>query len=386
MSETLEEIKHLGFGYITADFRSFAIYMIGFALTVFLCLRFRKNRRKTKGKVFLYSLLTALPLSVLAGLRYGVGTDYFNYVEIIHAARGGSYSAVAEKYLLEPGFNLFINVVAKLFHSDATVFFIMEYITLVVAFYAFARLHKQLDYSLAVGLYILMFYNFSLNISRQMMAMSFVLLGVSQLLTRRSFSYIICSLLAFSLHFSAIIGVVFGVLYFVFKKRKLSYTRYQILNVIYMLAILIFAFYVKDIMIFVFRRIPSISKYARYLNDSPDVTMFSFVKGLVLTVPLLLVGKYINRDTRLVFIRNCVWLYFVVATGAYYFAYITRMIMYIRLVIIFAVAMVYMRLEGRTRKLFAAYYTGIYALSYYYSFIVNNHADTFPYRLIPRGK
>ena len=168
MSEVFQEIKQLGFQYITADLTSFLIYSSVFALTLLFCVLFQNVKRKTKTTVTLCVLLTALPLSVLAGVRYGVGTDFYNYAEIIYAARSGSgYAEVIDKYMLEPGFNVFIFVTSRMFTSDGVVFFLMEYITLTIAFYAFARLHKSLNFPLAVSLYYLMFYNYSLNISRQ---------------------------------------------------------------------------------------------------------------------------------------------------------------------------------------------------------------------------
>ena len=383
MSEVFQEIKQLGFQYITADLTSFLIYSSVFALTLLFCVLFQNVKRKTKTTVTLCVLLTALPLSVLAGVRYGVGTDFYNYAEIIHAARSGSgYAEVIDKYMLEPGFNVFIFVTSRMFTSDGVVFFLMEYITLTIAFYAFARLHKSLNFPLAVSLYYLMFYNYSLNISRQMMAMSFILLAVSLLYTRKVLAYVLCCLLAFSLHFSAIVGLALGVVYFISKKRDISLRKYKVINLIYMIVVLLCALFVKNIMIAFFNLIPSLSKYARYLIDNPTVTMFSFVKGFILVFPLMLTNRYICRDTRLVFLRNCVWLYFIVATGAYYFNYVSRLLMYIRLIIILIVTIIVPKLRGTSRFLFGAYYVGLYALAYYDSFIIHNHADTFPYRTV----
>lgn len=377
----IQDIKNLSFSSITADALSIFIYFIGLFLTLGLGFVFYKIKHKTKLTVIISMLIVALPLSILAGLRYGIGTDYFSYLEIMQSARRGSvyFTQVAMRFKLEKGFSFFIYFISNIFHNDGIVFFIIEYITLFFAFYAFARLHKQLNIMVAICLYYLMFYNYSLNISRQMLAMSFILLSISFLLTKKHFGYFVSVCVAYLIHSSAIIGGVFGIVYFIFKNRKIKYVTYKHINIFYMICVLVSAFFVKDIMLIIFGMFSGLEKYKRFMVGQPDVTFFSLIKGFIIVIPILLLNKRNRYDTQMIFLRNCIWLYFIIATSAYYFNYASRLIMYIRLIIILYVSISMTKIGRKQGLRLATYYIGLYALSYYHSFLINNGAETFPY-------
>ncbi|WP_236159704.1 EpsG family protein [Lactobacillus delbrueckii] len=166
--------------------------------------------------------------AVVAGLRADtIGTDVRTYVEPMYnlAKQSNSYveflnSSFLKEYInkkissSEPGYSLFVYIIAKTVGSlAANLFFTQLFIN---AFILFGIWHFRDKMNVWLGMWVFytLFYNESLNIIRQWMAMSVLVYGFKYLSEQRWGRYLICILFATSFHSSGMVGLLFLVVYY----------------------------------------------------------------------------------------------------------------------------------------------------------------------------
>lgn len=196
-------------------------YLIVYACSVSL---FYAGQKSHRGAVPLYICALLLP-ALLAGLRdYSIGTDvlvygnawfrlavrsedfwgYFN-----HVRSGGSGLLYA----------LFNYIISRVFDSPHVFYFFWMLAELTLVFLAAKRLEDVVDVPFAMLTYYLLFYNTSLNILRQSMAMIIILFGYDDIRKNRVFRYGILVVVAMLFHASGIVGLALYVLHFILQRR-----------------------------------------------------------------------------------------------------------------------------------------------------------------------
>ena len=186
-------------------------------LTILMCIcanRAQGNSKQSK-------LLGWLPLilfTLVFGLRYGVGVDYNNYVDIYEAtAYYPSYDEILENERFEPGFTLLIYL-CHLFNAPVYILFsLAAFIQIFLLYKTFKNEGNILVYIYATLILTgFCMYSF-MNIIRHEIAFCFFLYSLKYIQDNKLSKYWICCLLALAFHKSALI--LFP-LYFIWIKRK----------------------------------------------------------------------------------------------------------------------------------------------------------------------
>lgn len=172
-------------------------------------------RYKTKRITHFFCLIAGLLIpALLAGLRdYTIGNDvllYGNYwfERAISYTSFWDYIEKAMEYSIGPGYAL-INYLSSMISKDAHFFyFIYALLQMIVLYFAVKDYDKEISIPFAFFVYFFTYYNSSLNILRQIMAILFVLLSYKYVFDRKLFKFLICILLGASFHTSAIVGIV----------------------------------------------------------------------------------------------------------------------------------------------------------------------------------
>lgn len=153
----------------------------------------------TKCKKNTFKIFAFVVLVFFAGFRYGVGRDYFSYIEIFNAGEG--------EFSREPGRNLLINIIKVCGGADQLYIFIMALITEFFAYKTLIKYEKRDFWFITIMFYcISLFYIASFNASRQYMAISMMLWGLQY--TKKIWLFMIITLFAgFGLHYSALMFV-----------------------------------------------------------------------------------------------------------------------------------------------------------------------------------
>ena len=199
------------------------IYLVLFTFSLlFLLIALTYSGRVSKFFLVLSILLPCL----IAGLRGNtVGTDMkayiIRYFSLAQKANSfGNYVQMVEVsdylYLL---INYVVSRITSLFWIEL---FIQQGLVIVPLYVALFRIfNNKKSIFLGVALYFLFMYNFSLNIARQSIAISFEILGFSYL-KEKNYKFVICIIVSIMFHNTAIVTLLPFFIYFIYNSKYFS--------------------------------------------------------------------------------------------------------------------------------------------------------------------
>lgn len=194
-------------------------YIICFALSIAILIFSQKVKRSQQ--LFLIVIAILIPC-ILAGYRAdSIGTDVNVYLRpIYNAAKNSSnfseylnfswfhiykYNYVKD---YEIGFVSVVYITAKIFHNIFATKFIIEFLILCPICVVLRRYNDKTPLWVGMAAFYLLFFNQSLNLMRQYIAVSFLLLAIiGYLKNRKTWFYITFQVIAFLFHTSSIIGL-----------------------------------------------------------------------------------------------------------------------------------------------------------------------------------
>ncbi|GKU77026.1 transmembrane protein EpsG [Paenibacillus sp. L3-i20] len=203
------------------------VYLLSYITLLVLSLKEITTSRFYSGNINKLIIGCLLVFSIIAGIRYGIGTDYFNYLEIFNYV-----NVISDYGYLEPGFRFVIVLIKSLGFSVESLFFFFSFITL---FYMFYGIKKTSIYPMfSVFLFITVFYiGYVFNGVRQGIAMALFVYLLIDIEQRNFKKVLLYTIIGLTLHFSAI----FIMVGYFFSRLKFSRKSYVILTVLLVVAI-----------------------------------------------------------------------------------------------------------------------------------------------------
>lgn len=182
------------------------------------------EKSKKKNKAFLLSLVAVLIPSLVAGLRStSIGTDIGYYVidNFEVAVVSSSFlEYVKVVYAKEPLYLLLVYAVAKTVGNIQWLLFLLGMITIGGIYFGTWKLRRYCSVPMVMLIYYFLYYNDSLNMVRQHMAMAILFAGMYVLFSGNYKKYCIYIIVASAIHTIAIIGISFiAIHWFVCGKR-----------------------------------------------------------------------------------------------------------------------------------------------------------------------
>lgn len=254
-----------------------------FILLMSIYLMYYGEKHNIKIIVFFSILLVTL----LGGLRYGIGTDYFSYQEIYneYATNGttaGHYIEILFCQLMR---------LAIVFNLPFSVFlFLIQVLINCVTFWAIYREKNKIGLWFPWAIFCFEYYILSYNMIRQSIAMAFCLLAITYF-NQSKIKFLFLTILAIGFHNSAIIFIPILFLSLIYKLPKR--------NIIYFVVITICLFIVikKTLIINLIARVFPVIGYAGYLIGNGSSSIFGILfKFLPVIIPLLFVINKINKN------------------------------------------------------------------------------------------
>ena len=150
------------------------------------------SRSRNYETEFFFRMATFLCMFLPAALRYGIGTDYFNYIDILNSRTLNSNIEWAYRMM---------NDIIRYLNLDIQWIFIISSFLIYIPICFLVKKNK-----IYVLFFILLVYLRSYNIIRQAIAISFVLCAFSHYIeNRKNIVLIIGALFASTFHFSALL-------------------------------------------------------------------------------------------------------------------------------------------------------------------------------------
>lgn len=198
-----------------------SFYTLIFLISTFFVYISDKGKGALERKVFL--CLAFLIFFVPSAIRYDIGTDYLNYVDI--------YENIEYHKYIEPAY-YYLNLGLNLLGADSQwVFIISAFIFSFVSFKSYPTKNAWIIHVALMG----MLWFFSFNVVRQAIAISFCLLAISKFLNGQPKYFFVLTLIASLFHTSAILIFITGMISFIPLNRKI---KNSIIPIIFILIIL----------------------------------------------------------------------------------------------------------------------------------------------------
>lgn len=198
----------------------FLAFLVYFLLLLTLCIGGVKYKHNPRKNYIIGVLLPIIFFSLIIGLRYGVGVDYFSYRD--------AYLYQGDRDL-EPGFNLICSVLNYVGLPPFSLFILCAFLQLFI----FTRLTIKYPsiYSWSIYFYFTTLYLFfTINGLRQAIAFSCLVWAISYLFERNFLKYVVIIVLASTIHKSVLIFLpfYFFIHYDILKNRLVLITLYLI--------------------------------------------------------------------------------------------------------------------------------------------------------------
>ena len=239
-------------------------YIITFIFS-YLFLR-KANKRENIGKKGIFFELIALAvLSFLAAIRdSSVGTDVKLYVEpVFELSKKYGFSNINYIwYNVEVGYKL-LNCFVSTFTSSFSVYlFIQQYLFLLFSLIGIKKINRE-NYSFTYLIFLFLFYNMSLNIVRQSMAIGLSLCAIGYLLEDDIKKFFPFMILAFFFHKSAIILLLVFFMYMLYKhNRKKMFSVIFLISFVSIMFAMFFPYLVK-----IFSGFGILNQYMYYIDN-----------------------------------------------------------------------------------------------------------------------
>ena len=210
------------------------VYIIGFSAS--LLLLYVAGKKEFKGQVGkICAFIAILIPCLIAALRsYNVGTDvevyvrplfyasnasetFSNYIAISYSLSGWDLNFVSN---FEIGFTVLVFLVERIFGNFQILLFIIQALTVIPIYRGLRAFGKQQPVWMGMAVYYLMFYNQSLNMMRQWIAMALLFYALHYLRDRKYGRYFLIWALAILFHKTALIGLAVFVVYILIAKEN----------------------------------------------------------------------------------------------------------------------------------------------------------------------
>lgn len=218
------------------------VYILTFALSL-IGVRMADLWYDDTRKFISYSILAVMPPILIAGLRdYSVGFDVEVYVTIFNgiANNGQNLIEFLESYpAIEVGYLFLTFVVAQLTDQYFVLLFLVHILIIIPLYVTAMKWREYLSPTLFMFVFYMIFFQESLSIVRQSLSMSFSILGFTLFLEKKHIHFVVCMIIAYLFHQTAIIALSFPIVYYVVDRYSFRET-YKIYVVLVLLIVMLF--------------------------------------------------------------------------------------------------------------------------------------------------
>lgn len=360
------------------------IYIITFFLSVLILnfsVFFYKLEKNRVGHIFLVIGLI-LP-ATLAGLRdISIGTDTSFYVlEAYRAAyRADDYNYYLMKSYLEPGYSFFNYNITKFFENIHWVLFFIQWFILSFIAWSILNIRQYKLFPWVFLTYFMLYFNNSLNMTRQSMAIVICIFSFSYLLKKQYIISFFVALIALFFHFTSFIFLSVFILYFFSIKVKKHFWFIQVAMVIIAATVVI----ALDNLITLFIGSGVLTdKYDAYTSKGSfgsNIPLSDLFLSIAVFTLFFVFQRFSNLEKNLkrffstIFLISIVLCFAAVKStfavrGMYYFSYLSIIIL----------PMLVNSVDNKYQKLLKVLLLFLYIMFWLLTVVVANLGETYPY-------
>lgn len=280
-------------------------YIICFTISL-LFFRLAERSKKSSRNFFAYVAIM-IPCLLAAFRADTIGTDVNAYlIPMFNLARDSHNIAefFSDSWMqlytprsvnsIEIGFSLLVYIVAKLFSNLYVLQFFVQLLSILPVYTALANLSDVLKRKvIVIGMlvYFSMCYNYSLNLMRQYIAIGFLVLAFSYLITENRRKFFLFEFIALTFHYASISGLVIFVVneyilgnFISFRTKITEYKASKYRTFIVIVASILAVYAIPAIVNLIIKFFGNI-KYIGYIDGAGGVSF----NQIILRLPLLVI-------------------------------------------------------------------------------------------------
>ena len=247
-------------------------YLITFGITIILtCFAEILIKNKQKILAFVIIGLSIFTLSFLAGVRNDeVGKDIEVYVTpVFEWAQEMEFKDFIKRGDVENGYKIFVYAMTQIFNNHYYILFVMQAV-ISTAVYIFAYKNREkVSMTLMVLTYLMIFYNDTLTIMRQSIAMGFLLVSIITFKDKKYIKTSILYLLAIAFQNTAIVGILIYIIITIDNTTKINKRSKFFINAMIIIGFYTCAFLYQEILYMFTYDIPILpDRFYAYLSSS----------------------------------------------------------------------------------------------------------------------
>lgn len=376
-------------------------YLIMFASSIGLM----KLKYKQKYRIRFLTVIALIIPCIMAGIRANeIGSDTAGYpLRMFELACKNGYIEYLNSSFLHGwkqevvidmgiGYSTFVFLVTLFFKDFSFLLFFTELFIVLCIYKASVLLLEKNDYWFAFLVFYLLFYNVTLNMERQWMAMSVCLLGFAYYKKNRMKAATICMVIAISVHPTAICALLIFVIHYILGIRKEKSKQIEDQNVKNVIGRnhnkIIFTFIIFFVGIILLRNMQvvrwiiytlGLGRFANYFEGQVYFSVGRFILELP-PIAFLICTWSKNRSSEKVFILGYLLINLLFSQINTMNVLAWRISAYISCFSVLFFPMIVGNYKCPKTKKIAVFYFGIYGIFYwlYYFMYLNSH-QTLPY-------
>lgn len=316
-------------------------------------------------------LAMAAPVVILLSLRYGIGSDYFNYENIYNnIVAGRNYNEIGYAWLMKVSKYLFDDYKGAIaLTSILTGTLWMTWMVKAVK--------EKCDYPIAVFILITLYIGSWFNTIQQAISSGLIALAYLAVEERKPFKFYILIIIAGLIHTSAFVIAPFYFFYSTKNEESNKKSKRKRIRKIVLLSLLCIALYV---LYYTYAESRGYV-YARYITQTYEggrVKEFFYYQLLLYIPELLFLPKLLEDNEKNGFYYILIVFEAILFLASFRIAYAFRMAEYFSLAHVIIIPKIITK-AGNNRKLMGAYFTLVLIFYTVYMHVINSFDHIFPY-------
>lgn len=367
------------------------IYFLIFILCFLCSYVAEKSNEKRKAFFYIFSIMAIFIPSFIAGIRAsGVGTDTKVYVDWVFRSNVFSKSFdvcinFIKMYGVEPLYCVVNFIVSRFTSNLSAIYFTIEFLILFFSFFGIRRISKRMNISssFCYFIFLCLFFNKSLNLCRQFLAMSICLYSVEYIFTRNLKKYLLCMLIGIGFHNSV---VLFFPLYFLYSITQSKSDTSFLFRVGIICTLLISVLFFKPLVELLVSYGVISNKYLNYVylfGSSSNIKAIEFFSQLfILILCVFNEKKLVMKNQYNKFFIYLILLSFITFLFGFNAQFSQRISYYYSMFIIFIIPQIVNLYNNKKSRFIVMSFTLLLLFSYSYLYYAKYEFDqTVPYKI-----
>lgn len=368
------------------NFSSLLLYFSAFIISIYFVKIYQskivRDQKYSKAIRILIIIGIILPIIIIQGFRYGIGTDYKAYERIFYFA--GTHNRVDVNYMKEPIFRFLCIIVKNLFGTSTAFFFVDAIIMNVLLFLDIDYYRERVSMSIVYFSYYMLCFSVFLNLERQGLAATIVWYSFRFIEERKFGKFLFTILFAAGVHNTAILFIVLYAVNIVGDDKIKKYIR----GIIF-LAILMAPVFFRQIILLFQQLFPILSQYDIYISEESQSVGVKQIVSLnilyyiaMLIIPILVFRKSIAGFLkRYNYLLICLLLQIVFYFLDLYVKWGSRLVYYVFFGLIIIIGAACQQLHYQiNRRIVKLYFVMALCVYYYRMYFLFGYGEVYPYQ------